>query len=191
MYSSFVVECKVRHKLGDESIDIVFSEKGGTFGACIVNNFVPRFLMSRKSVFKFSRRFLVQRILNMPYLLSIVIILSLSQSTNGHRRQMHAISPGAQPVASICCQQRFAYRHSTGQRASYPTLAELWSPLKNSLLISVIGCLADLASSLPHHLTFSTSYILNLGSLSDNLISYLVLQRNSEHCQFHNSLNYF
>lgn len=91
-----------------------------------------------------------------------------------------AISRGSVLIASFPASILWQIVTPSGRRMFYTTFAESWFPLKNSSKDNASGGLTLIFA-------FSMSYVDELGSLSDNLVTNSVLQRNSEHSSIRNS----
>jgi hypothetical protein len=78
---------------------------------------------------------------------------------------------------------------SPGLRVSYTTFIETWSPLQNSLSLTVVFSTADMTSSLPLQRANTVCYVGDFSFLSDHLVSDSIPQRNPEHSSFHSSLS--
>ncbi|KAI8423479.1 hypothetical protein MSG28_012597 [Choristoneura fumiferana] len=74
-------------------------------------------------------------------------------------------------------------------RTAYTTFSRPWSPFEESSTPLFIGPATDVASPTPLQRTNSLSNVGDFRSLSDNVISDFILQRNPKHCSLHSSLS--
>jgi hypothetical protein len=134
--------------------------------------------------------FVIAELARLWKFLGSVIIISLPQSTAGHR-----------PLQCLAqCRSIFGYSHPApdsrpvqivtppGLRASYTKFTETRSPIQNSFTPVVNGSTADITSLLPLQHGNTVCYVGDFSSLPDHLLSDSIPQRNPEHSSFHISL---